>query len=99
VQLEAYLSSKLDQATFEEVVNVFGLAVLHELRIRFRGVLDVFQSIEQRFQLRSGEDTGAGKRASVCTAGGDLLREKSFVERKRPLPLLEFRIQWPAEPA
>jgi hypothetical protein len=62
-------------------------------------VLDVFQRIEQRLQLGGGEHTGARKRTCVRAAGGDLLREKSSIEWKRPLPLLEFRIQRPAKPA
>src|SRR5690242_15279469 len=98
VKLEPDFSSKFDQPTLKEVVNVFGFAVLHELRIAF-SVLDMFQSIEQRFQLSSAEHTGARERTSVRAAGRDLLWEKSFIERKRPLPLLEFRIQRPAKPA
>src|SRR6185312_3580721 len=99
VKLEPDFSSKFDQPALKEVVNVFGFAVLYELRIGFRSVLDMFQSIEQRFQLSSAEHTGARERASVRAAGRDLLWEKSFIERKRPLPLLEFRIQGPAKPA
>src|SRR5690242_15697268 len=99
VQLEPNISSEFDQTTFEEMMNVFGLAVLHEVWIGFSSMLDVFQSIEQRLQFRCREHTGTRERTSVRAAGGDLLRQESLVEWKRPLPLLEFRIQRPAEPA
>jgi hypothetical protein len=99
VQLESNFAGKLDQTTFKEMVNVLSFAVLHELWIAPGGMLDVLQRIEQRLQLRGGEHTGARECTCVRPAGGNLLREKSFVERKRPLPLLEFRIQRPAKPA
>src|SRR5581483_6694348 len=47
VELEADFAGKLDETTLNKVMNVLSVAVLHELRIAHRGMLDVLQSIEQ----------------------------------------------------
>ena len=99
VQLEANIAGELHQPAFEKVMDVLGLTVLQEMGITLENMLDVIESFEQRLQFRRREHTDAGERASMRAAGSDLLRQKALVERPRPLPLLEFRIERPAKAA
>ena len=99
MQFQANIPGEFNQPALEEMVNVLGFAVFEKSSIALNRMLHMGKGVEQRLQLRCGEHAHSGKRTSVCAAGSHLLRQKSFVKRKRPLPLLEFRIQRPAEPA
>src|SRR5438270_4709347 len=92
MQLQSNVTGQFGQPALEKMMDVLRLAVLEEMRIALTRVLHVFHSLKQRVQFCRREHTDARKGTNMRTAGGDFLRQQSLVERKRPLPPLEFGI-------
>ena len=90
VQLEADLASNLHQPLFDVVVHVL------DRRIVGRGnplSRDLIERCECQRQFGAVEHARLGQRGGVRLARRHLVRHQDAIERKRPLPLFEFRVQ------
>jgi hypothetical protein len=89
------------------MVNVFGFRVVQKLvwgghscpprhnldRSRLRFLSNRVQPINDGRQFGLSQHSRAPKRPSVGSAGGDFEGQQPPIIRKRPLPLLKFRVK------
>ncbi len=98
VQLLACFAHQRHELFLHKMVDVFCFRVRKEVRL-VTVALDLVQRRQNELALFAGQYSRGPERAGVRAAGRQLEAQQLLVERKRPLPLLELRIQRLPEPA
>ncbi len=96
MQLVADFASKLYQPCFHIMMNVFDGRIIDRRRTFRRNLVERTQ---RGFELGEHQHTSLGQRGRVRFARRHFVRQQDAVERKRPLPLLEFGIRLMLEAA
>ncbi len=90
VQLVADFAGKLHQPCFDVMMNVFDGRIISRRHAFGRNLIE---RVQRSFELGVRQHAGLGQRGRVRLAGRHFVGQQDAVERKRPLPLLEFRIR------
>jgi hypothetical protein len=96
VKFESDFTREFYQALLDIVVDVFNRRIVGR-RNSFRR--DLVETFEHRGQLGVRQHSSLREGAGMRLARRHLVGQKNAIERKRPLPLFEFRVQLLAEAA